>query len=282
MGTRYSTTSVTGFNSGPPADDGSQTASNQVKWSTIKTKLADPLNTFASAIDGKIVTALDFGSRQVTGADTTTAADHMKTVEIASTVSSTITVSLGDAAAMTAGYIVTVKNSSAVNQTVGRITAGDKIDGVAANVTLAPKGAATFKVANTASEGYLTTGSLTTYEEGTWIPSIGGSATYTQRVGTYVKVGKMVTVSCYLFINAVGTGDVNTVSGLPFTVAVGGQGAVGWFNGIATSVVFLVADATAGATTVEMRSATAAQASIGASAIFANSAEVKFTLSYFV
>ena len=80
----------------------------------------------------------------------------MKTIEIGPLVSTSITVSLGDAATMAAGYIVTVKNSSPNSQTIGRATAGDKVDGVAQNITLPSKCSLTFRVANTASEGYLT------------------------------------------------------------------------------------------------------------------------------
>lgn len=154
MGTKYSTVTVSGYNSSPPADDGTQVASNQVKWSTIKTKLPDPLKTALESVNTNLVTWSDFGSRQVSSADTTTAADHMKTVEIGPTVSTSITVSLGDAATMAAGYIVGVFNSSPNAQTVGRITAGDKINGVAQNLTLPSKCGLVFKVANTASEGY--------------------------------------------------------------------------------------------------------------------------------
>jgi hypothetical protein len=156
MGSKYSTVIVAGFNSNPPADDGSQVASNQVKYSTTKTKLADPLKTAIEAVNSGLVTFTDFGSRQITSSDTSVASDHMKTIEIAPTASAAVVVSLGDAATMAAGYIVTVKNSSANSQTVGRITAGDKIDNVAQNITLPSKCSLTFKVANTASEGYHT------------------------------------------------------------------------------------------------------------------------------
>ena len=156
MGTKYSTVTVSGYNSSPPSDDASQTAANQVKWSTIKTKLPDPLKTAIESINSSLVTFTDFGSRQITSSDTTVAGDHMKTIEIGPLVSTSITVSLGDAATMAAGYIVTVKNSSPNSQTIGRATAGDKVDGVAANITLPSKCSLTFRVANTASEGYLT------------------------------------------------------------------------------------------------------------------------------
>jgi hypothetical protein len=156
MGTKYSTVTVSGYNASPPADDGSQVAANQVKWSTIKTKLPDPLKTAIEAVNSGLVTFSDFGSRQITSSDTSVASDHMKTIEIAPTASAAVVVSLGDAATMAAGYIVTVKNSSANSQTVGRITAGDKIDNVAQNITLPSKCSLTFKVANIASEGYHT------------------------------------------------------------------------------------------------------------------------------
>ena len=156
MGTKYSTVTVAGYNSAPPADDGSQVAANQVKWSTIKTKLPDPLKTAIESINSSLVTFTDFGSRQITSSDTSVAGDHMKTIEIGPLVSTSITVSLGDAATMAAGYIVTVKNSSPNSQTIGRATAGDKVDGVAQNITLPSKASLTFRVANTASEGYLT------------------------------------------------------------------------------------------------------------------------------
>jgi hypothetical protein len=136
MGTKYSSVSVSGYNSSPPADDGSSTSANQVKWSTIKAKLPDPLKTALESINGNLATFANFGSRQVTASDTTLASDHMKTIEIASTVSASVTISLGDATTMADGYIVTIKNSSTITQTVGRATVGDTIDGAASNFSL--------------------------------------------------------------------------------------------------------------------------------------------------
>ena len=73
--TPYTAVTVTGYNSGPPSDDGAQTPSNQVTWSGIKTKLGDPLNTYAAAENSALVTAFaktvntdaDVGS-QISGA----------------------------------------------------------------------------------------------------------------------------------------------------------------------------------------------------------------------
>ena len=57
---------------------------------------------------------------------------------------------------------------------------------------------------------------LDDYEEGTWTPSIGGTATYLGQAGFYRKIGSLVFVSGYLNINVRGTGSTSTISGLPF------------------------------------------------------------------
>jgi len=72
---------------------------------------------------------------------------------------------------------------------------------------------------------------LDDYEEGTWTPTFapngGGSATLSSAVGTYVKVGKTVTVYWSLYIASVtgATGSAG-IGGLPFTTNdSGGTGA---------------------------------------------------------
>lgn len=73
---------------------------------------------------------------------------------------------------------------------------------------------------------------LDDYEEGTWTPFIGGAntdptITYTARYGYYVKVGRMLFVSGYIYSNAGmsgGTGNV-LLAGLPFTCIGGSNGA---------------------------------------------------------
>lgn len=154
MGGKYVSISSSGYNSSPPSDDGSQTAANLVKWSTHKTKLTDPIKTLADAINTSLVSAFDYSVRQITSSDNTVAGDHMRCVEIASTVTTAVTVSLGDAATMTNVYRVYIKNSSSINQTIGRVTGGDTIDGTAANITI-PPGAGIIAQTNSAANGYL-------------------------------------------------------------------------------------------------------------------------------
>lgn len=65
---------------------------------------------------------------------------------------------------------------------------------------------------------------LDDYEEGTWTPEISGvapagSCTYAFRAGTYVKIGKMVFISCWVeWTGHTGVGGM-VISGLPFPAA---------------------------------------------------------------
>jgi hypothetical protein len=81
---------------------------------------------------------------------------------------------------------------------------------------------------------------LDDYEEGTWTPSIGGTATYSARVGTYTKIGRQVTAWFDVTILLRGTGG-NALTGLPFTQnsAVPGCGNVGYFASLVTNFVMI-------------------------------------------
>ncbi len=151
MGTKYTTTSSSGYNASPPADDGSQVASNEIRWSYIKEKLSDVLKTFIEAIDSKLVTHFDEKVIDKAANFTTTTAEHKQTVNA----TAAITVSLGDATTMAVGYIVTVKNSHTAAITVDLATGTDTLDGTAAgSISLAPDAAATF-ITTTGANGYL-------------------------------------------------------------------------------------------------------------------------------
>jgi len=90
-------------------------------------------------------------------------------------------------------------------------TAGKGIDFSAQTSTTATGAAATSEV-------------LDHYEEGTWTPSIGGNATYTNQVGRYIKIGNMVWINFALAINVQGTGStISSISGLPFASGLASQ-----------------------------------------------------------
>lgn len=53
----YTKPTITGYNTSPPSDDGSETEDNKVKWSTIKGKITDPVKVLAEALGDASETA---------------------------------------------------------------------------------------------------------------------------------------------------------------------------------------------------------------------------------
>jgi len=87
-----------------------------------------------------------------------------------------------------------------------------------------------------ATPGTGTSELLADYEEGTWTPSIGGTATYTAQTGRYTKIGRLVTFMGDLTINVQGTGNAGAISGLPFTVLGNNPVYVGYFSNLGQAV----------------------------------------------
>jgi len=81
---------------------------------------------------------------------------------------------------------------------------------------------------------------LDDYEEGTWTPSVGGTATYyaSGNTGTYTKIGRVVTFKGLLYILSIGTGSTTQITGFPFVIAVNGGAvcATPHYSGSATSI----------------------------------------------
>ena len=129
--------------------------------------------------------------------------------------------------------------SSLTSPAATNLTLGTGSFGTALTVASAT-GAATFAGAVTVATGNLVIGTagngidfsadpsaagmtselLDDYEEGTWTPSIGGTATYTTQVGSYTKIGRQVTLWFDLTINVLGTGSTEFISGVPFVPAI--------------------------------------------------------------
>jgi len=83
------------------------------------------------------------------------------------------------------------------------------------NATPSTSGAGiTFPATQSASTNANT---LDDYEEGTWTPSIGGTATYTNQTGQYTRIGRLVSVIAFIWIGIRGTGSTGQITGLPFT-----------------------------------------------------------------
>jgi hypothetical protein len=171
-----------------------------------------------------------------------------------------------------------------------RITAAGGVQAVnsisVGNVAPTTSGAGiTFPATQSASTNANT---LDDYEEGTWTPSIGGTAVHQYQTGYYTKIGNVVTVTCLIAITTMGTGSTQFISGLPFTAAsvggaVGGSipyavnlnsnfysitPVIGW--GSQTQVGFSIQGALDGST------------SDGNTAVFQNTTRIDFTMTYLV
>lgn len=93
MTVSYTQVTVTGYNSSPPSDDGTVSASNQVFWSTIKTKLADPLKTALDSIDDNVAAAIALAETDINACETrlTTAESNISSLQTATTAANLLT-----------------------------------------------------------------------------------------------------------------------------------------------------------------------------------------------
>jgi hypothetical protein len=123
------------------------------------------------------------------------------------------------------------------------------------------------------------------YEEGTWVPTLGGTATYSVQTGTYVKIGKLVFINGQIAVTAIGTGSTIGISGLPFTSFNDGSSvdaaiAVVQSASLATAVVSITGLIGTSATSILFKSRTAANAADASNALFQASATLAFSGCY--
>jgi hypothetical protein len=173
---------------------------------------------------------------------------------------------------------------SVANLTAGRAMSATQLTLTTGNLIVAAGQGIDFS-ANPNPPG-VTSELLNDYEQGTWTPTLGGNATYTQQGGTYTKVGRIVTVEGRLIVNAIGSGSTTTVSGLPFTVfnaalGITANGTIGYFANIATASTYFSITANNNATSCIFNSTAAAVATATFSpSIFGNGTRVDFSLTY--
>lgn len=122
---------------------------------------------------------------------------------------------------------------------------------------------------------------LDDYEEGSWTPTLGGTATYTERAGGYTKIGRIVFLHGLIIVNSLGTGNTLEVLGLPFVNAGASSGSVSYFDNLATSVTSLVPFTDVNnSDRIRFRALTAAAATMSTPTIFKNGTRVDFFLAY--
>ena len=126
---------------------------------------------------------------------------------------------------------------------------------------------------------------LDDYEEGTWTPSVGGTATYTSQDGRYTKIGNTVHVTCRFTINLIGTGSASRLSGLPFASASLGYVQslyVSYYANISDSVTWIsgyVEDVASTALFTANQTASTTIQNNGVQ-VFKNSANILFSATY--
>jgi len=189
----------------------------------------------------------------------------------------------------TANYVYADSTSSffliATNGSeAGRFTSGGDLN-VKRNIGLGAATATTsgvgitFPATQSASSNANT---LDDYEEGTWTPTLGGTATYTVQSGRYTKIGGLVHVSINLVVNSIGSGSTNTVYGLPFTPTGNTQaGCTNWFNSIASNQIYIFPRAVPSDTTIYFAGIQSSTTQVNNSpTIFGSSAQIEFSIVY--
>ncbi len=181
-------------------------------------------------------------------------------------------------------------DSSGNVTTTGDLTVGDDltVTGQAAVTELLDLSAATagqvkFPATQNASSDPNT---FDDYEEGTWTPDLGGTATYTTRTGLYTKLGRMVYITGYIQVNSIGSGSTYEVSGLPFAAAntfAEWPGSVATWTSTAASFQSVGCRVNGGASTLQMTAATGSGTSNStAPNFFGNSTVATFSAAYSV
>ena len=165
----------------------------------------------------------------------------------------------------------------------------------AQNLVMATSGKGIDFSATANSSGTMTSELLADYEEGTWVPVLGGDGgtsgqTYSLQVGRYTKVGRQVICSFEATLTAVGTVTGNAIiSGLPFSSVStslntdGGTTTIGFANNLATNQIFITGylnGAGAYSFITGIAAAGTAISNITATNIFGNTTRLSGTITY--
>jgi hypothetical protein len=125
---------------------------------------------------------------------------------------------------------------------------------------------------------------LDDYEEGTWTPNVGGTATYSSQIGTYTKIGNTVYIRASMQINSIGTGSTYQVFGYPFTSSsdVGTPFTVGYYSNLSQGIVWMCFYLQSNNTNSLMAGNASSNTTIGlnGAAIFQNSTRVDWAGFY--
>jgi hypothetical protein len=173
----------------------------------------------------------------------------------------------------------TTKQVSVANLTAGRAISATQMTLTTGNLIVASGQGIDFS----ATPGTGTSELLADYEEGTWTPSVGGTATYFLQSGTYTKVGRSVLITGSLVVNVLGTGSATIISGLPFASIGSPADFVGFsnFSNLALAVTYMAGSAN-GSSQIDIRSLLVAGTSVASNNVIGNSTRLDFAGTYSV
>lgn len=146
MGNPYTAVSVSGYNSSPPSNDGSQTSSNRVDWNTHLTKIGAPLKTAIEGVDTNLTTAFSriFGAAvSVKSANYTVQASDQGSFIGVDT--NAVEISLPQASNLGNNFPIGIVNLTHPESSPGYLTIScdgptDEINGLGSSVTIMPGG----------------------------------------------------------------------------------------------------------------------------------------------
>jgi len=125
---------------------------------------------------------------------------------------------------------------------------------------------------------------LDDYEEGTWTPSLGGTAVYNIQYGNYVKIGRLVYVTGAIRPTSIGTGSTTNITGLPFSVTTNNAnsgGHPGFYDTCATSIVSMTFELSGTTIVTNSKTAAGTAANNGSNpAFFGNNTRLYFSATY--
>lgn len=122
------------------------------------------------------------------------------------------------------------------------------------------------------------------YDEGTWTPSVGGTATYNVQSGRYIKIGRFVRASFNLTLNIIGTGSTFAISGLPFATSSNSGAETSCsitYIGLALASTYVVGQIPTGVSTINLYSIAVAGVSMATNAILGNGTLIYGTCDYY-
>jgi len=239
--------------------------------------MASTINGSLSA--GLVTTADTTGNINLQSGGTTVAALTSAGVAITGTMSAsgatTLSTTLGVTGATTLSSTLAAGNTT-ITGTL-QVSTGAAVGGATAGAGGLAFPATAVAVANA--------NTLDDYEEGTWTPSIGGTATYTTQSGIYTRIGNQVTVGWEIDISVIGTGSATIMSGLPFTNRNGYYTAapLSYWSNLGSSVTFLGGQVQSNGTTMNFVSGNASSNTCSSpTTVFGSGARIIGSVTYIV